>query len=452
MKRLVVCLSAIAVLFPFWAKTQSLNVISYPAPGAQGSIIGEAADVDWSKYKVAIVNDVFGSFWSKPWASNPSVPINTNNGRFDAVFITGGQDQCSQKIHLFLVPIEAGIPLVLGGATIPADLYSLAVATAVVDRTSSTNEIVWAGRRWARKDTGDCYWGPGPNYFSADNVFVDQSGRLHLTARYVNGRWRCAEVILTESLGYGSYRFYLDSVVTNLPDPFVLGMFTYDDDSSFAHREIDVEFSNGAVVGRDAPWQFVIQPYYWLGQRHRFAPTNDMGTSTHAFLWLSNFVTFSSYDIPQTWTDEYMIGHSLQSNTLLANEYWRNLAYLELLAHVTTNWFVTDTSGWSPARYVRTSMSTLYETSSNHPPTEHWSIASNIPPQGNEKVHINLWLFNGVLPGNTNETYEVIIRGFEFKPVSLDFESLRPRIEQFKLEDPDWDQKITVEISVPGKK
>jgi hypothetical protein len=55
--------------------------------------------------------------------------------------------------------------------------------------------------------------GPGPNVFSdsASNVWVDGSGRLHLKLTYSKGRWRCAEVINTQSLGRGRYTFELDS-------------------------------------------------------------------------------------------------------------------------------------------------------------------------------------------------------------------------------------------------
>lgn len=44
-----------------------------------------------------------------------------------------------------------------------------------------------------------------------------------------------------------------------------------------------------------------------------------------------------------------------------------------------------------------------------------WTFTQETPPAGEEKVHINLWLFNGTPPLN-NKPVEVIINRFEFVP------------------------------------
>ena len=79
--------------------------------------------------------------------------------------------------------------------------------------------IQFSGYTWmVKKSAGKV--GPGPNYFSDStaNVFVDTAGRLHLRMTKSRNKWYCAEVICTQSLGYGTYRFYLDSAVDAL-DP-----------------------------------------------------------------------------------------------------------------------------------------------------------------------------------------------------------------------------------------
>jgi hypothetical protein len=72
-------------------------------------------------------------------------------------------------------------------------------------------------------------------------VFVDNEGHLHLRIDHRDDRWSCAEVISTRSFGYGTYRFDLDSHIDCLDPQVVLGLFTWNDDPSYNHREIDIE-------------------------------------------------------------------------------------------------------------------------------------------------------------------------------------------------------------------
>src|SRR5262249_18885557 len=133
---------------------QTMQVTYVPPVGANGTIQVKVTGVaDPSKYKIAIVDDVFGSMWSKPYDTQPSVPVGAD-GAAVVVFITGGQDACAQKIHLFLLNSDAAVPVVLGSGTIPPELYRLAAATYVVDRATSQNEVIWAGHKWFKKDTG----------------------------------------------------------------------------------------------------------------------------------------------------------------------------------------------------------------------------------------------------------------------------------------------------------
>lgn len=123
--------------------------------------------------------------------------------------------------------------------------------------------IAFAGYDWVVKNYA---WevGPGPNRFSDNsrNVWVDAAGRLHLRIEKRKKTWYCAEVICTESLGHGTYRFYLDSDVAELDPNVVLGLFTWSDTPGFNNREVDIEFSRwGDRNGPNA--QFVVQPYYF---------------------------------------------------------------------------------------------------------------------------------------------------------------------------------------------
>jgi hypothetical protein len=80
--------------------------------------------------------------------------------------------------------------------------------TAVPTNNPHMKTLQFSGYDWLVK-TSDSKVGPGPNYFSdsADNVFVDAQGQLHLRITESDGRWYCAEIISTRSFSYGTYRF-----------------------------------------------------------------------------------------------------------------------------------------------------------------------------------------------------------------------------------------------------
>lgn len=151
--------------------------------------------------------------------------------------------------------------------------------------------VSFAGRTWAVKASSEPV-GPGPNLFSAsaDNVWVDTVGQLHLRITHRADRWLASEVILENSLGYGRYRFTLASPVGRFDPAVVLGLFTYGEDpgTSESHREIDVEFG----IWPDAPEstaRYTVQP----GHGHSFAASGAAPTM-HEFSWTRREVRFTS--------------------------------------------------------------------------------------------------------------------------------------------------------------
>lgn len=438
------------------AKSQTITVTNCPSLGYPGSIIGTVSGVVPSQYEVAIVINVFGTYWSKPFDVRPYVTID-NNSVFRMTFMDNS-DVYAEKIHLFMVPTNSVIPVVLGGGTIPTNLYNLAVATAVIDRVPSANKVMWSGRHWTIKDTYGTIWGPGPNHFSASQVHIDDKDKLHLTISYVSNYWRCAELILDNSLGYGDYRFYVYSTLTNLPGPIVFGAFLYDDDPDFTHREIDFEFSNGAAIGSNAPMQYVIQPYQVPEQRHRFVVPWGLSYSTHSFLWMPEFVSFNSYVAKQSFVDQYTVSHMIQHNprsldSTFFTTSWIDMTNVFTRALCSTNLVIQEETtqwGWNnPFRFFRTKMTSFYESGTNAS-FEHWSTSSGVPPKGNEKVHINLWLLNGEAPGNTNESFEVVLSGFEFRAPTFVSETLRPKMQILKVDEPNIRALTTIRLTLPG--
>jgi hypothetical protein len=211
--------------------------------------------------------------------------------------------------------------------------------------------IPFSGYNWWIKT---CYGGPGPNKFSdkSENVWTDALGRLHLKITLRNSIWYCAEVVSVNTFGYGRYVFQIDTIVGNLDKNVVLGLFTWDDSCAFTHRELDIEFSRWGNQADTLNAQYVIQPFGTPNHIYRWRMPDNIDSSTHTFLWKQDTAQFLS-----------------------AKGFQVNPPYINII--------------------------------------KQWNTYTNIPPTGNEKVRMNLWLFNGVVPSNGQEV-EVIIRKFQF--------------------------------------
>jgi hypothetical protein len=131
----------------------------------------------------------------------------------------------------------------------------------------------------------------GPNLFDPANVWTDDKGFLHLAITRRQDQWTSAEVILTRSLGYGTYSFVVRDT-SELDPAAAFSMITWDDRGAEQnHRELGIEISRwGDPSNKNA--QFVIQPYYVAANVARFdAPP---GTLTHSFRWEPERVSFKT--------------------------------------------------------------------------------------------------------------------------------------------------------------
>jgi hypothetical protein len=182
----------------------------------------------------------------------------------------------------------------LGAAT-------FALSSSACGGSNAPRTVEFSGYTWQVKSSEEGV-GPGPNYFSdsPDNVWVDSRGLLHLKLTYLEGRWYCAEVINTQSLGLGRYSFQLGSPVSDFDPNVVLGLLTWSDDPDYANREIEYEFSRWANARNPTNGQYVVQPFRWNRQKFRQPP---VVSSTQSFEWRQNAVTFTSTSgVPSKWT------------------------------------------------------------------------------------------------------------------------------------------------------
>jgi hypothetical protein len=123
--------------------------------------------------------------------------------------------------------------------------------------------------------------------YEPSNVWVDDQGYLHLLMGQEGGRWHCAEVSLTRSLGYGTYRFVI-SESAHLPPSAILTLFTQDSDGT----DLQIELGRwGKTQNHNA--DYVVQPYYIPQNTVHFDV--PAGAMTHMLRWEPGSATFRSF-------------------------------------------------------------------------------------------------------------------------------------------------------------
>jgi len=235
----------------------------------------------------------------------------------------------------------------------------LSVGCFLSPEATAVRTLRFAGFLWhVRSGHGD----PGANRWSSDgeNVWVDDSGQLHLRIRYVNGRWYCSEVYLPISLGYGRYVFHVGGAIDSLKPMVVVGLFLYQSD----RNELDIEFSRWADPSRTNNAQYVVWPADLQGHLHAFSFSRSESDSVHVIEWTAEAIRFRS-----------AVGNNTGS---LAGE------------HVVQDW--------------------------TYPGSSREALVL-----GQERVHINLWLYGGWLAAwkyGRSCDQEIVVTSFEFTPLS----------------------------------
>ena len=148
--------------------------------------------------------------------------------------------------------------------------------------------VHFSGYDWNVRTAGSDRGGE-PNAYDPANAWTDERGYLHLRMALRNGKWSCAEINLTRSLGYGTYRFVVQDS-SHLGPSAVLGMYTWDEVNSANFRnELDIELSRwGNPSSKNA--QYVVQPFFVPENVVRF--TIPPGVLTHSFRWDPGRATF----------------------------------------------------------------------------------------------------------------------------------------------------------------
>jgi hypothetical protein len=158
-------------------------------------------------------------------------------------------------------------------------------AAPIVSKVVHFSGYDWIVRAAASDRGGDT------NLYDPANAWIDQKGYLHLQMEMRDGQWSCANVRLTRSLGYGTYRFVVQDSA-HLEPSAVLGLFTWDEGRSDETRsELNIELSRwGRPTNKNA--QYVVQPYYVPENVSRF--NVPAGVLTHTLRWEPGVASFKT--------------------------------------------------------------------------------------------------------------------------------------------------------------
>ena len=213
----------------------------------------------------------------------------------------------------------------------------------------------FSNRTWGIKVSGNMpgdQLDPGPNFWSNDPSVVNVAADgLHLKITQINGLWQCGEVYLLQSLGYGTYTVQISSHLDQLDQHTVAAPLFI---YAAPGEELDNEYSGPRPFASPNNAQFVVQPYTVPGNIVQYVqPSTTQFTSQME--WRADHVTFTAWN------------------------------------------------GWSS---VPAPGDIIYQ----------WTYTGGyIPPPGQERVHINLWLLNGSAPVS-GVGDEMVIGSFNFQP------------------------------------
>jgi hypothetical protein len=225
-----------------------------------------------------------GVWWVQPHAAEPTTKVMPDGTWKNSTHLGYEYAALLVDANYHAAPQRTSLPERGNGVA------AVAVVKGAPNPAYVEKKVRFSGYDWTVRSAGSDRGGE-PNDYSPENVWVDPRGFLHLRMQDHNGRWTCAELFLTRSLGYGTYRFTVQDS-THLEPSAVLGMFTYDVLHSQNFRnEIDIELSRWGDAGSKNA-QYVIQPFYVPANVSRFlAPA---GPLVHSFRWEPGKVSFKS--------------------------------------------------------------------------------------------------------------------------------------------------------------
>lgn len=226
-----------------------------------------------------------GVWWIQPFSSRPFTTIQ-NDGTWRSSTHLG-----SDYAALLVDPGYLPRPRL---ETLPMEGNGVEAVVTVKGNTAAPvplKVLHFSGYDWTVR-AGATDRGGELNDYDSANAWTDDEGNLHLRMGERNGRWSCAEVSLTRSLGYGTYKLVVQDSA-HLSPSGVLGIFTLDERLGEGTRvELDIELSQWGKPGSKNA-QYVVQPYYVPVNIARFSV--PPGVFTHVLRWEPGSASFRTF-------------------------------------------------------------------------------------------------------------------------------------------------------------
>ena len=222
-------------------------------------------------------------WWVQPGKNEPYTPIKSDSTWSSSTHV--GMEYAALLVDPSYHPPAAMDVLPAVGAGV------VAIATVPGDPSKhmQRHAVQFSGYDWVARAApsdrgGKCDYDPS-------NVWTDEKGALHLRISGTPGAWKCAEVSLTSSLGYGTYVFVMQDV-SKLEPAAVSAIFTWDGPAEKEnHREFDIEVSRWGEDARENA-RYAIQPYYLAGNVARFVI--PAGSFAHSIRWEAGRIQFKT--------------------------------------------------------------------------------------------------------------------------------------------------------------
>ncbi len=227
-----------------------------------------------------------GPWWVQPWPDQPFITIQADSTWSTSTHL--GYDYAALLVDpgyhppptMDVAPTQGGsvalVKITPGAGTLPL---------------LPTEPLRFSGYDW-RIQTVSAVRGGLNNLYDAGNAWTDANGALHLRIVKKADKWTCAHLILTRSLGYGTYIFVVRDT-SHLDPAAVLSMHTFDPSGGDQHyREVDIEIGRWGDASNKINAQYGIQPFYVPGNVAQF--TEPSGTLTHTLLWESGRASFKT--------------------------------------------------------------------------------------------------------------------------------------------------------------
>jgi hypothetical protein len=258
--------------------------VSVGGPGDFDPINGSVSDSKPGE-KIMIYSLTEGTWWVQPFGSRGLTEIGAD-GKWSNVSHLG--EQYAALLVNGNYKISARLPKL---PSVGGDVLAVATTPGDFTRPPAPKSIHFSGYDWLVRSGGGDVGGAFCDYKSS-NVWVDDKGYLHLLMGEDGGEWHCAGLMMTHSLGYGSYRFVVADSAHFPPSPR-FDMFMRPD-----HEDPDERSGFSIAMGQggkpNAPnAEFVVQPYYVPGNSVHFnAPS---GIMSYVLRWEPGNAAFKAF-------------------------------------------------------------------------------------------------------------------------------------------------------------